>query len=59
MITVPRCLRAAGVVMILASLSVAGDTPGIATNSDRVAAAPPCDDRPGQEPAWARHAPAL
>ena len=59
MITVPRCFRAAGVVMILASLSGAGDPPGFKTNSDRVAAAPPCDDRPGARAGWARHASAL
>jgi hypothetical protein len=35
MITVPRCLRAAGAVMMLASVSVAGDTPGIHTHPDR------------------------
>src|SRR5262249_30861165 len=38
------------VVMILVSLGVAGDMPGIPTKSDRVPVAPPCDDRPGQQP---------
>ena len=50
MITLPRCLRVAGVVMILVSLGVAGDMPGIPPKPDRVPAAPPCDDRPGQQP---------
>jgi hypothetical protein len=36
-------------VMILASLSMAGDTPGINMNTDRVPAAPPYDERPGQQ----------
>jgi pimeloyl-ACP methyl ester carboxylesterase len=38
-------------VMILVSLGVAGDTPGISSNSDRAVAPPSCDDRPGQGPA--------
>jgi pimeloyl-ACP methyl ester carboxylesterase len=38
-------------VMILASLGVHGDTPGIPANFDRAAAPPTCDDRPGQDPA--------
>jgi pimeloyl-ACP methyl ester carboxylesterase len=50
MITVPRCLRVVAMVMILASLSVAGDTPGVATTSDRTAAGLTCDERPGHEP---------
>jgi pimeloyl-ACP methyl ester carboxylesterase len=48
--TVAGCFRAAIVAMILASLSIAGDPPGVATNSDRATAAPRCDNRPGQEP---------
>jgi pimeloyl-ACP methyl ester carboxylesterase len=50
MITVPVCFRTAGVVMILASLSGAGDTPGINMNFDRAAAPAPSDNRPGHEP---------
>jgi pimeloyl-ACP methyl ester carboxylesterase len=50
MITLPRCLWAAGVVMILVSLGVAGDMPGITTDSDRVPAAQRSDDRSGQQP---------
>src|SRR3954452_24326178 len=50
MITVPRCLRTIAMVMILASLSVAGDTPGVATTSDRTAAGLTCDERPRHEP---------
>jgi pimeloyl-ACP methyl ester carboxylesterase len=50
MITVPRCFRAAIASMILTTLSLAGDTPGITTSSDRVAADPPCHDRPGHDP---------
>src|SRR5262249_51325668 len=50
MITLSHCLRAAGVVMILASLGVAGDMHGITANSDRVPAAPPGDARPRQQP---------
>jgi hypothetical protein len=51
MVMLPRRLRAAGMVMILASLGVAGDTPGIPANFDRAAAPPSCDDRPGQDSA--------
>jgi pimeloyl-ACP methyl ester carboxylesterase len=36
--------------MILVSLGVAGDAPGISSKSDRAATPLPCDDRPGQEP---------
>jgi pimeloyl-ACP methyl ester carboxylesterase len=50
MITVPRCLRASGAAMILASVSLAGDTPGINTHTARVTAAPPYEDRPAQQP---------
>jgi pimeloyl-ACP methyl ester carboxylesterase len=50
MFTLPHCLRAAGAVMILVSLGVAGDTPGISSECDLAAAPPPCDDRPGREP---------
>src|SRR5262245_54278729 len=50
MITVPHCVRAAGVVMTLASLSVAGDTHGINTNSNQVSAVASRDDRPWQQP---------
>jgi pimeloyl-ACP methyl ester carboxylesterase len=49
MLTLRRCLWTAEVVMTLVSLSVAGDTSGIATNSDRAAAPLPCDHRLGQE----------
>ena len=47
---VPRSFRAAALVMILASVSMADDSPGVATDSDRAAARPRCDNRPGQEP---------
>jgi len=47
---VPLCFRAAVVTIILASLSVAGDAPGVATNPDRAAAPPLCDSCLGQEP---------
>jgi pimeloyl-ACP methyl ester carboxylesterase len=50
MIALPRCLRAAGAVMILVSLGASGDTPTIIAGSNRVPAAPPCDDRPGPQP---------
>jgi pimeloyl-ACP methyl ester carboxylesterase len=43
-------IRAAGVVMILASLSIALDTPGNSTNCDPVPGAGPREDRPGQQP---------
>jgi pimeloyl-ACP methyl ester carboxylesterase len=49
MITVPRYFRAAIASMILTTLSVAGDTPKIAFNSDRTAAGLRYDDRPGQQ----------
>src|SRR3954447_7216462 len=48
MITVPRCLLAAGVALILASHSVATDTPGSNPNSDRVAVPSPSEDHGGQ-----------
>jgi hypothetical protein len=51
MILSPGLLRAAVMVMIVASLGVAGDSAGIPSNSDRVAAPPSCDDRLGQDPA--------
>jgi pimeloyl-ACP methyl ester carboxylesterase len=41
--------RAAAVMMILGSVSWAGDTPGINPSSDRVTAPGPHDDRPGHE----------
>ena len=50
MITVPRCFRAAGAVMILASVSLAGDTPGINTYPDRVLVAASYEARPSQRP---------
>jgi pimeloyl-ACP methyl ester carboxylesterase len=43
--TLPLCLEAAAVVMILVSLGVGG----VPTKSDRVSAAPPQDDRLGQQ----------
>ena len=48
--TLACCFRTAVVAMILTSLSVAGDPPGVATTPDRAAATSPCDDRLGQEP---------
>src|SRR5262249_868910 len=48
--TLPCCFRAAVVAMIPAALSVAGDPPAVATNSDRAAATRPRDARPGQGP---------
>ncbi len=44
-----RCFHAAVAAMLLASLSAAGEPTGIATDSDRAAAAAPRVDRPGQE----------
>jgi pimeloyl-ACP methyl ester carboxylesterase len=49
MITLARCLRAAGVVMILASPCAAGETPKIAINFDRTAAGLRYDNRLGQK----------
>src|SRR5271170_4806732 len=43
------CVRVAVVVIILASLCVAGDLPKVATNFDRAAVPPPRDDRLAQE----------
>jgi pimeloyl-ACP methyl ester carboxylesterase len=50
MITVPRYFRAAVAPLILTSLSVAGEPPGVAINFDRAAAGLPCDERPGHDP---------
>jgi pimeloyl-ACP methyl ester carboxylesterase len=49
MITVPRYFRVAVASMILTALYVAGDTPEITADTDRVPAALPCDDRPGRQ----------
>ena len=38
MITVTRCSWAAGVVLIVTSLSAAGEPPGVAINPDRTTA---------------------
>ena len=46
MITVTRCSWAAGVVLIVTSLSAAGDSPGVAINSDRTTALRPVDELP-------------
>ena len=46
MITVTRCSWAAGVVLVLASLSAAGDSPAVAINSDRTTAPPRRDELP-------------
>ena len=46
---VPCCFRVAIVVMILVSLSVAGDPPKVAINFDRAAVPPQCNDRLGQD----------
>jgi len=50
MSTVPRRFRAAVVTIILASLCVAGDAPGVATSSERAADPLPWQARLGQEP---------
>jgi pimeloyl-ACP methyl ester carboxylesterase len=50
MTTAPRCFLTAGLLLILASLSVAGDTAGTSTSSARVGAAGPCHERPGPQP---------
>ena len=50
MITLPRYVQAAVVVMILGPLSVAGDTPGVAIRSDRTGAGLPGDKRPVPDP---------
>jgi len=47
---VPLCLRAAVAAMSVASPSVAGDAPVVATRSERAAAPSPFDHRLGQEP---------
>ena len=49
MIPLPRYLQLIVASVILTSLSVAGDTPGINAKSDRVAIAAPYEDRPGQQ----------
>jgi pimeloyl-ACP methyl ester carboxylesterase len=54
MITVPHCLSAATTVMMLATLSVAGDTSIINTTSDRISAGGPPNDRPGPHPCGLR-----
>jgi pimeloyl-ACP methyl ester carboxylesterase len=51
MMTVRCCLQAAGVVMILASHSGAGDRPAINSHADRTTPAPKIQDRRGQVPA--------
>ena len=50
MITVTRCSWAALAVLILTSLSAAGDSPGVAINSDRTTALLPRDELPGHDP---------
>jgi pimeloyl-ACP methyl ester carboxylesterase len=50
MITVRRCPRVAGVVMIVASLSGAGDAPGVDTNSKKAVAPLPRETRPARAP---------
>jgi len=46
MFTVTRCSRAAGAVLIVTSLSAAGELPGVAINPDRTAALLPRDELP-------------
>ena len=48
-IPLPRYLQLVVASVILSSLSVAGDTPGINANSDRVSTAPPYEDRRGAQ----------
>jgi pimeloyl-ACP methyl ester carboxylesterase len=50
MISVRCCPRVAGVVMILASLSGAGDAPGVDTNSKSAVAPPTSESRLAQSP---------
>ncbi len=50
MITVTRCSWAALAVLILTSLSAAGESPGVAINPDRTTALLPRDELPGQDP---------
>ena len=59
MITVTRCSWAAGVVLLVTSLSAAGESPGVAINPDRTTALLPRDELPGHDPVPARDAPAL
>jgi pimeloyl-ACP methyl ester carboxylesterase len=47
--TVRRCYQSAGVLLILASLGMAGDGTGVAINFDRAAADLACDQRSGHD----------
>ena len=49
MINVSHCSWAAGVVLIVSSVSAAGDSPGVAINSDRTTALWPVAERPGHD----------
>ena len=50
MFTVTRCSLAAGVVLLVTSLSASGESPGVAINPDRTTALLPRDELPGQDP---------
>jgi pimeloyl-ACP methyl ester carboxylesterase len=49
MINVSHCSWAAGVVLIVSSVSAAGDSPGVAINSDRTTALWPVAELPGHD----------
>jgi pimeloyl-ACP methyl ester carboxylesterase len=50
MFTVTRCSLAAGVVLLVTSLSASGESPGVAINPDRTTALLPREELPGQDP---------
>ena len=50
MFTVTRCSLAAGVVLLVSSLSASGESPGVVINPDRTIALLPRDELPGQDP---------
>ena len=49
MINLSHCSWVAGVVLIVSSVSAAGDSPGVAINSDRTTALWPVDELPGHD----------
>jgi hypothetical protein len=50
MIGVTRCSWAAGLMLILTAHCAAGDSLGVAINSDRTTARPPREELSGQDP---------
>ncbi len=50
MFTVTRCPLAAGVVLLVTSLSASGELPGVAINPDRTTALLPRDELPAHDP---------